>query len=875
MTAPTPKKGLFAEHAGALLSNGYEIVPIPAGGKGPKVPDWRNLGIRTADDLERFTHGTHEIERDGETHTVPNVRNGDGIGILTTWTPAIDVDVLDTDLAEQMEQFIRDNLDDAPLRIGKAPKRLMLFRTTSPFAKITSASWVNPKDPTLPTGKAKVQRIEVLGSGQQFVAFHIHPDTQRPYTWPNDWENPLDIPAADLPLLTEDHARAVAKEFDRLAKSVGWTKVENAQEGHLADEADALAVAAPPPESDEEVSRVKEALQHISPDCSRNEYLAVLAGLRWTGWLCAEEIALEWAEKSEEGKFDEDHFNRDWKSFKQDRGARTVTLGSLYKLAKDGGWDASRPVKPKDTTESFTELMLMVASADLTDRAAQKELLSIIAETELDALDAVDLRKAFCKAAKMHARDYERVLKEARKGSTGHETKEATHARYAKQLIERLEAQTGSEVVACEGKVWTYDKGDHLWVGRTPTEFEVDVAAAFDGMENCSRRNDYLAIANHLNSLSSAGKEQFFADAPKGMACDGRFYAVVDGEIRREPLQSHHRQRFLSSVSPKVMDTPLWDAFMARTFEGDYAREQELLLEEYVGACLVGSVPDFEKALFMYGKARAGKGTILKVIRALFPRSAVTAVNPDKWDREYYLADLASKRVNLVGELSDELIIDANAFKTVLGRDELTARHPTHRPFQFTNEAGHIFQGNHFIPTKEHTDAFYGRWLLMEFRNSMLAEGAGEINVNLAQNIIDAELPGIAARFLQGAKRLMARGKFIETRAHHRLMALWRKRSSTLMEFINDPDVCVIGSFPRIELRRSHFYDAYSAYCRSSGRRPLGKHRFYEEIGSEVLTKMGITVVCKVGNTMVMRGIALVSQVLPHEVEQANEESEW
>jgi len=249
----------------------------------------------------------------------------------------------------------------------------------------------------------------------------------------------------------------------------------------------------------------------------------------------------------------------------------------------------------------------------------------------------------------------------------------------------------------------------------------------------------------------------------------------------------------------------------------------------------------------------------------MVPREARSALSPDVWSREYYLADLAGKRLNVVGELSDELPIDSAAFKRVTGRDELTGRHPTHRPFKFKNTAGHIFNANNFVYTKDHTDPFYARWLMMEFRNSMIGRD-NEIDPNLAEKIIEDELPGVCARFLQGAKRLLARGHFQLTGPHHMLMQQWRHRSSTLMEFINDRDVCVRGDFRHVELSRASFYAAYSTWCRESNRKPLGKQKVYEEMEGSVVSSMGIRFAIKTGGVVLVRGLALRSMVFPSEV---------
>ena len=60
----------------------------------------------------------------------------------------------------------------------------------------------------------KAHPIEVLGLGQQFVAFADHPDTKRPYDWPQ--ELPADLPAESLPLVDETMLRAFLDQAQAL-----------------------------------------------------------------------------------------------------------------------------------------------------------------------------------------------------------------------------------------------------------------------------------------------------------------------------------------------------------------------------------------------------------------------------------------------------------------------------------------------------------------------------------------------------------------------------------------------------------------------------------------------------------------------------------
>jgi putative DNA primase/helicase len=270
------------------------------------------------------------------------------------------------------------------------------------------------------------------------------------------------------------------------------------------------------------------------------------------------------------------------------------------------------------------------------------------------------------------------------------------------------------------------------------------------------------------------------------------------------------------------METPLFDNFLHETFQSDRPDEEEQQIrsvQELAGSIMTGCMHKFHKAAHFYDPfGRAGKGTLERMLRALVPPSFVTAVSPFKMDDEYYLATLIGSRFNAVGELPDSKPIPAAAFKTVIGGDLLTGRHPTHRPVSFKNEAAHLFMSNHFITTSDHSEAFFARLLLFEFPNSRLRLGL-PLDTGLADRIIQQELPGIAFWALTGAKRLLAQGKFSSSIVHDRLMEQWRRSTNSLEEFIHDG--CERGS--DFTVRRSEFYHQYKIWCAENGRRPFSK----------------------------------------------------
>lgn len=842
--------GPFKKHGQALIANGYSIIPIPVGTKGPKVPDWQAINLRTADEFDAFVAGTYRVTVEDRVVERPNVKPTDGIGISTKLTPAVDIDCLDSDIVDAMVKWCEDNIGAAPIRIGKAPKALLLYAADKPFRKYTSARYFDPAHPELDP-KRKGQRLEILGDGQQFVAYHTHPETNKPYEWTVDWQEPLEVAAMDLETITPEHARLACLEFERLCKEAGWELLGAGSANESSDAADgpvdSLSEITPPEETEPEIERVRAALKAISGDVAStydyDQWRNVLFALKWLRWDCAESLAREWSESSDKHVTKE--FNTVWRGAqKRDRG-REITIGSVFKLAKDNGWVAKRGETAEEIKANFDELMLMVAGLENVPntRSAVQEIIKKMSEVTLTTASEGQILKAVKKMTGDTIGDLRRDLAKARKEHAKEESFMATHAGYAANIIDRLEEKAGVRPVGVEGMIYAYSDSKGIWKGTVSNDFSVQIANAFDGQENCSRRNDYIAIANHAYSVLADGKEDFFMEAPVGLACQGRFYTLgKKGTIEREELDHTHRQRVLSPVVPKVGEMPMFNRYLKDTFAGDEDDEQIQLLQEVMGAIMLGLMARYERVVLLKGPGRSGKGTIMKIIENLVPRDARSAVSPYNWDSEYYLANLAGKRLNVVGELPDDDPIPASHFKSVTGRDTMTGRHPSHRPFTFRNEAAHVFNTNHFVYTKDHSEAFYTRWVMLEFRNTLIGREKDQIE-SLAQDIVDNELPAIMAWALQGAKRLRERGYFPTTKVHKQLMAQWRHRTSTLLEFLLERDTCYLGDPRKVWCRRSEFYSRYVAWCKESNRRPMGKMKLYDELsglGGQVDVAMGM-----------------------------------
>lgn len=193
--------GYFATFGQVLLGNGYLIIPIKPGGKRPALFGWQTARLG-ASDLQRYPqHGV-------------GILCGQGAQPIA----AIDVDTLDRTLVERFTAWCHDNLGLTCERVGLAPKVLLPYRAASEGWGKATGAWFEDL-------AGEKHRLEVLGKGQQFVAYHVHPDTGRPYEWIDLFGGLEEMPAGDLPSITEAQVEEALQVFEQMALEAGLARV--------------------------------------------------------------------------------------------------------------------------------------------------------------------------------------------------------------------------------------------------------------------------------------------------------------------------------------------------------------------------------------------------------------------------------------------------------------------------------------------------------------------------------------------------------------------------------------------------------------------------------------------------------------------------
>ena len=293
----------MARLGATLIDRGYAILPIqPAS----KKPGMYRLGA-----WHDYPKWSRHCERDTTENEVDIW--GDwpeaGVGIAAGRVIGIDIDVLQSkEVAEQIEGLARRMLGDTPaIRIGHAPKRLLVYRADQPF------------------GGFKYPPIEVLGLGQQFIAYGIHPDTGKPYDWPD--HTLADLKLDELPVITQEKAREFAQAAYALVPQDSRPKT-------LGVGLQSPSAAVTPADKRGTQDAIAAALAHIvNADLDYDSWvrvgMAIKGALGAPGWPLFE----KWSASSR--KNDEKTTAKSWQSFSPQR----IGAGTIYKLAIDSGWE--------------------------------------------------------------------------------------------------------------------------------------------------------------------------------------------------------------------------------------------------------------------------------------------------------------------------------------------------------------------------------------------------------------------------------------------------------------------------------------------------------------------------------------------------------
>jgi P4 family phage/plasmid primase-like protien len=613
----------------AQLSPGSKI-PLSALGKAPGKRlsnglyagyNWRKY-IATPDDVRSWC------------------LEGANVGLRADRFPGVDIDCTDEQLARIIERCAVEQLGPAPVRVGRYPKRLLMYRTETPFSRLRL--WI--------IGKGEKHLVEILGQGQQYLVQGIHAGTGRPY----EWTSAPGVPGY-LTVITVEQAKAFLTALEADLTMLGLQLTHEGDGRPLTDSAgiDQEGLRAP------SVDLVAEAVGKI-PNTnelfpSRDDYITMAYAIR--------------AAVGEENEADGAHIFVDWAmrwdgnelssgndpdvaldDYKRAKGDKRVGWSWLCEHARQFGFNDA--VLTFDVVADGPEPMAIIVP-EYSDQWVADRVVELI-------------------------QDDIRVVPQNDQFLVWHGGKWAPDAeRLAEHLVSTALRKMASRLmrtgVSEEEKKKNFRHAHLLCSGE-----KVSVITRLVKLDKGLRV-----------SVSALDHDPWVINTPGG---------VVD--LKTTTLNKPDRGALCTKatrVTPEFdAACPTWMAFLWETTGGD----QEVIdyLQRLVGYYLTGSTRE-QQFSFLYGEGGNGKGTFMNTLEEIFgdyvrttPFTTFAETYGEQHSTE--LAMLHGARLVLTSEVAEGQRWNEQRVKSLTGGDPVTARFMRQDFFTYIPQFKLLFAGN-------------------------------------------------------------------------------------------------------------------------------------------------------------------------------------
>lgn len=455
------------------------------------------------------------------------------------------------------------------------------------------------------------------------------------------------------------------------------------------------------------------------------------------------------------------------------------------------GWDADMTDEEKkhwglifndDQEEWKVEQLLEYIHKAFTDNGPEDPkrhdavkfiLLKISKSVHLTVMDTERVLQALKAGTKLSIHTFKKEIAELKKGPIDG----MNHTEIAVEALKELEKK-GYKIHRYNEAFYTW-QGTH-WEPIKDSEIWKTIATEFGDLPGARKASDHQGIMKVMATL--------VPQKIRVLEVDGVNFR--NGFLTEDlKLVPHNADLGMTYLLPYNYEPEL--AGKAHKFEallhtcwGHYPdfEEKKLALQEAMAVTLMGKGPTYQRAILLYGVAQCGKSQILEVVQQMVPEAARCAVPPDQWGETFTLSFLDQKLLNVVGELHEKKPMPGKQFKELIDGSQMSGQMKFKPLFNFIPKACHWFASNHLPRTKDTSNGFNRRWLILSFDRPV---PANEMIPDLGKIIVDEEIDAVVAWALQAYPALRKRGSYTLPQSHNYYVGELAEQNSIVREWLN------------------------------------------------------------------------------------------
>ncbi len=634
------------------------------------------------------------------------VSQGSNIGFGAWEYPAIDVDIVDHVAAKAVEERLLQLFGPCLIRVGQAPKALLIFRSDEPLRSFDIR--FTRTNPLL--GTEEHQLVQFLGQGRQYVMDGIHPVTRQPYQIHDPLHALSLLGPQALPVLTMERVVEAFKAIEEVMVGLGYTASTDAEARATAGDVSQEELKAP---NMEVLAELVSTIPNETPD--RHEYVAVgyaIKGASQDDPGAGLDIFQEWCSRWTQGHNSPEQVSTDWEKM-----APPYRAGYPWLLSKGKAWGADVSIFEFGAAEAQPE----PGSAPQESAAKSDE------EGSSGRWSDIDLAERFTKAF------------------TGHLLYVPESTNEYRWDGKRWVIEAGQPIQAEVIKFLKRETAKMMASVETPSK-QAELAMKLGGRRTLDNVRALVVSSNGVRgNLPDLDADPDVLNTPVGA------YNLANGEW----LPSEVAQRCLkaTSVAPAgIVHCPRWLQFLEESMQGD--RDAIEHLQILAGNALTGHTRD-QRFPFFLGAGGNGKSVFINVLQHIMgdyfksaPSELFQATKGGiQKAPEYTLAMLAGARLVATNETKLGATWDEQRIKQLTGDDIISARLPYGKPFEFRSQATLIVVGNYSPELETVTPAITRRMYLVPWNNRPVSPDRDLMDK------LEVELPSILTWCMEGARK--------------------------------------------------------------------------------------------------------------------------
>lgn len=244
--------------------------------------------------------------------------------------------------------------------------------------------------------------------------------------------------------------------------------------------------------------------------------------------------------------------------------------------------------------------------------------------------------------------------------------------------------------------------------------------------------------------------------------------------------------------------------------------ESQVILFEYLGYTLTKYLK-LEKFLLLLGEGKNGKSVIYEIVRKLFGEENVCNLSLEEVtkDKGYCRIDLHNKLLNYGSDIGGRY--DPIVLKKMTSGEPIYARAIRKQHITMCNYAKQMYNANQLPKeSSEYTQGLLRRFLILKFTITVEDK---DVNVNLAKEICETDLPGIFNMVLEGLQKILKQKRFSPCAASDKILNEFVEEVNPLSEFLEYENYT---HSTKSYMALKFLYDEYASFCSRTRTIPVG-----------------------------------------------------